>query len=687
MVVGCKPLRSDGIAANKYSNPHMTGRMYNDADFPKVTLIVRKLLVLCSFLFIASAQAGIDNFRLLDHRGDSHELYYYSDASAILLMVHGNGCPIVRNLLPDFEAVRADYESRGVRFFLLNANLQDTYESIREEVEEWAVEAPILVDDTQLIAESLELTRTAEVLLIDPKSWEIVYRGPLSDRVDFERQLDAPKRTYLRDSLDALLSGEEVSETRIPAKGCLINLPSSHENHQEISYSETIAPLLRENCVMCHQEGGIGSWAMNQYLMVQGFAPMIREVVRTGRMPPWHADPHVGEWRNDHRLSINERRTLVHWIEAGAPRGDGPDPLLEPPPPLVSEHDMGEADLVIELTPFKVPATGVVDYQYPYVANPLDRDVWIKSMVVEPGSVEVVHHALIGTSQEMSTDNDEIIFDNYLGGYAPGTQDNQLPEGTGVFVPKGGYFNAQMHYTPYGRTVTDSTRLLLYFHDEPPKTYLRHGVVINPLIHIPPGAKAHEEWAYFEFERDAILYSVLPHSHYRGKSSKFWLDHPDGTRELILSVPNYDFNWQRGYEFAEPRRIAAGTRLVHSTIYDNSRQNPGNPDASRPVPWGLQSQDEMLYGDFLFTWVEETADNPIHDNDRFELVQTMGFLDRDMDGVLRREELPKGWRARMARLFEAGDIDQDGALNLEEYVGASLAMRQRRKEGEQAIGQ
>ena len=604
-----------------------------------------------------------------------------------VLMIHGNGCPIVRNLLPDFESVRSDYEPRGVRFLMLNSNLQDTRDSISQEAEEWHVETPILVDDSQLIGESLGLTRTAEVLVLDPKSWELVYRGPLNDRVDFERQLDAPRNTYLRDSLDAMLGGEEVSNASITTKGCLINFPAAHENHQEISYSQTIAPLLRENCVVCHQDGGIGSWPMSQHLLVQGFAPMIREVIRTGRMPPWHADPQVGHWLNDRTLSIEERRTLVHWVEAGAPRGEGPDPLLEPPPPAISEHGLGEPDLVIELSPYEVPATGVVDYKYPYVENPLDRDVWIRAMVVEPGSVEVVHHALVGTSANVSTDNDERIFDNYLGGYAPGSQDNLLPEGTGVFVPKGGYFNAQMHYTPYGRAVTDRTHLLLYFYEQPPETFLRHGVVVNPLIRIPPGAKAHEESAYFEFEREAVLYAVLPHSHYRGKSSKFWLQYPDGRRELILSVPNYDFNWQRAYEFAEPRRIAAGTRLVHSTIYDNSPQNPGNPDPSRLVPWGRQSHDEMLYGDFLFTWVDETSGNPIHDNERFEIAQRMGFLDSDMDGVIRPEELPTRLRERMSSLFAQGDADGDGGLSLDEYAGALLAMRHGQADREVAVGQ
>ena len=648
---------------------------------------MRRLILLPLLLLACGASAAVDNFRLLDHRGESHELYYYSDASAVVLMIHGNGCPIVRNLLPDFESVRSDYEPRGVRFLMLNSNLQDTRDSISQEAEEWHVETPILVDDSQLIGESLGLTRTAEVLVLDPKSWELVYRGPLNDRVDFERQLDAPRNTYLRDSLDAMLGGEEVSNASIATKGCLINFPAAHENHQEISYSQTIAPLLRENCVVCHQDGGIGSWPMSQHLLVQGFAPMIREVIRTGRMPPWHADPQVGHWLNDRTLSIEERRTLVHWVEAGAPRGEGPDPLLEPPPPAISEHGLGEPDLVIELSPYEVPATGVVDYKYPYVENPLDRDVWIRAMVVEPGSVEVVHHALVGTSANVSTDNDERIFDNYLGGYAPGSQDNLLPEGTGVFVPKGGYFNAQMHYTPYGRAVTDRTHLLLYFYEQPPETFLRHGVVVNPLIRIPPGAKAHEESAYFEFEREAVLYAVLPHSHYRGKSSKFWLQYPDGRRELILSVPNYDFNWQRAYEFAEPRRIAAGTRLVHSTIYDNSPQNPGNPDPSRLVPWGRQSHDEMLYGDFLFTWVDETSGNPIHDNERFEIAQRMGFLDSDMDGVIRPEELPTRLRERMSGLFAQGDADGDGGLSLDEYAGALLAMRHGQADREVAVGQ
>ena len=266
---------------------------------------------------------------------------------------------------------------------------------------------------------------------------------------------------------------------------------------------------------------------------------------------------------------------------------------------------------------------------------------------------------------------------NYLGGYAPGVEPQVMPEGTGVFVPKGTGFMFQMHYTPYGKAVTDRSRLGLYLHDEPPANFLRHGVVLNPTIRIPANAKEHAETAYFEFHREATLYTVLPHSHYRGRSSTFELLHPNGERELVLSVPDYDFNWQRGYDFATPRLVAPGTRLVHTTVYDNSAQNPGNPDPSRTVPWGLQSHDEMLYGDFVFSWTDERSDAPIHDNAYAKSAQQVGFLDRDMNGSIALEELSPPMRKRLRATFALGDADGDNALTVDEFLAGTRAARQR----------
>jgi hypothetical protein len=628
------------------------------------------VLPLAALLACGSALAQrVENFRLLDHQGKSHELYYHSDASAVVIMVQGNGCPIVRNAITDYQALQQDYLDKGVRFLMLNSNLQDDRASIAREAAEFGIETPVLVDDTQLVGEALGVIRTAEVFVIDPRGWQLVYRGPMHDRITYENQKAAATAHYLADTLDAVLGGRPVDPQQRDAVGCLVNFPERGKDHSRISYAETIAPILKANCTVCHSPGGIGPWAMTSYTMVHGFAPMIREVLMTQRMPPWHADPHVGEWRDDRGIADADKQTLVRWIEAGAPRGNGPDPL-ENVAAVTNEWALGEPDLIIELPPFEVPASGVVDYQFPVVANPLDEPVWIRAATVIPGDRSVVHHVLAGASETFDPDkaDDESVFENYIIGYAPGIEYYTMPEGTGVYVPPGGAYLFQVHYTPTGRAVTDATRMGLYFAKEQPANFLRHQVVVNPRLSIPPGKGEHEEAAYHEFLRDAVLHTLFPHSHYRGRSSTFELQYPDGTLELLLSVPAYDFNWQRGYDFVEPKAVPAGSRLIHRTVYDNSAQNPANPDPQRTVTWGLQSWDEMLYGAFSYAWAEETSDAPIHDQRLSQIAQWFGFMDRDMDGKLVWSELPDSMKKRLVQGFKMVDSNGDGGLDLREFI-------------------
>lgn len=642
----------------------------------RTALLVSALLVCAP---VAASAARVGNFQLLDHRGQAHELYYQNDAEAVVIMIQGNGCPIVRNAIGDYQALAEQYADRGVRFYLLNSNLQDTRETVAREAKEFGIELPVLIDDGQLVGEALGVIRTAEVFVIDTEGWELVYRGPMHERITYERQKAAASAHYLADTLDALLAGEAVETAERDAVGCLINFPARNQDLAQISYSETVAPILKENCTVCHSPGGIAPWAMTSYTMVRGFAPMIREVLMTQRMPPWHADPHVGRWQGDRSLSIEDKRTLVHWIEAGAPRGDGPDPLTEVAA-ITSEWPLGEPDLVIELPPFEVPASGVVDYQFPAVANPLDEGVWIEAATVLPGDRSVVHHVLVGSSEHFDPNNNEedSVFENYIIGYAPGAESYVMPEGHGVYVPPGGAYQFQLHYTPTGKAATDATRLGLYFADETPDKFLRHQVIVDPTIAIPPGAADHEEAAYYPFSRDAVLYTLFPHSHYRGKASTFELEYPDGRTELLLSVPAYDFNWQRGYDFVEPKAVPAGSRLIHRTVYDNSARNPANPDPERTVPWGLQSWDEMLYGAFSFAWAEETSDKPIHDNRYAEVLQFFGFADRDMNGRIAWSEMPDFMKKRLVQGFESVDANGDGGLDIEEFI----AMQQRQASAE-----
>ncbi len=619
----------------------------------------------------------VDDFQLIDHEGTAHRLYYYKDSPAIVLMTQGNGCPIVRNAIPSLREVRDAYASQGIEFFLLNSNMQDNRASIAAEVAEFGYDIPVLVDEYQLIGESLNVTRTAEVYVIDTSSRKVVYHGPVDDRLTYQTQKAEAKHHYLSDALDSVINGKAVTVAHVEAPGCLVNLPEKERlaQHAEISYHDTIAPILEDKCVECHQKGGIGPWPMSSYEMIKGFAPMIREVIRTDRMPPWHSDPNVGHFLRDRSLKPEEIKTLVHWIEAGAPRGDGPDPLAEPRDP-VGEWPLGEPDLVVSIPSFEVPATGIVDYQRPAIENPLTEGKWIRATTVNVGSRETVHHVLSGYMKEMPADgrSRESQWGVSVGGYAVGAESQIMRRDVGTYLPSGGAIGFQMHYAPYGKSVTDTTQIGLYFYDEPPELMMRSSVILDVSIEIPANTSHHEELAYLEFPKDALLYYAFPHAHYRGQSSTLSLRYLDGREVVLLSLPRYDFNWQRAYEFAEPIEIPAGAKLISRYEYDNTAQNFANPDPSVEVKWGEQSHEEMLFTAISYRWQDETTVNKKDQYQRLlSSTSLFGMLDDNIDDVLVKEELKGRAGRRLAGNFDGLDRNGDGELSREEYSAIFVA--------------
>ncbi len=625
----------------------------------------------------------VDDFELLDHKGAAHRLYYYDDAPAIVIMVQGNGCPIVRNVIPGLRDVRDAYASKGVKFLLLNSNLQDNRASIAAEVEEFSYDMPVLIDSNQLVGESLKITRTAEVFVIDPKTKKVVYHGPVDDRVTYEIQKKKADNNYLANALDDVLAGKKVRAADMDAPGCIINFPENEkrDQHADISYHDTIVPLLEKNCVGCHQVGGIGPWAMNSYEMIKGFSPMIREVIRTDRMPPWHADPEVGHFLRDKSLTSIEIKTLVHWIEAGSPRGEGPDPLAAPRDPLL-EWPLGKPDMIVTLPAFTIPATGVVDYQYPVIDNPLTEPKWLKASTVKVGVREAVHHVLSGMMKEKpaSGQGGQRNWGSSIGGYAVGAESSIARQDHGTYLPVGGAIGFQLHYTTFGKEATDQTEIGLYFYkdDELPELMIRQSVVIDVSIEIPANTAGHEETSYLEFPHDAILLGAFPHAHYRGQSSTLTIRYPDGKEELLLSLPRYDFNWQRMYEFTEPLEIPAGSKLIAVNAYDNSSQNPANPNPSDVVTWGEQSHEEMLFTAITYRWKDETSANqkPVYSK-QLDDTRMFGMLDDNVNDLLEKSEL-KGRMGRMiASSFDRLDSNGDGALNHDEFAAVVAMMAQR----------
>lgn len=571
----------------------------------------------------------VDDFALYDHQGSLHQLTRYADASAVVLFVQGNACPIVRNSLAAFEAVRKRYEDRGVVFLMVNANVQDTRESIAEEAAAFGIDVPILVDEAQLVAAQLGVERTAEAYVIDPVLWRVVYRGPLDDRLSYEVQKAEASRHYLSEALDAYLSGE-VPELRPPqVKGCLVAYPDRDAEGETPSITYTdVAPILVSSCQPCHRPGGIGPWAMTEYDVVRGWAPMMREVLRTKRMPPWQADPHVGSFSNDLSLTTEEVQTLVRWIEAGAPRGEATaDPLAEAlasdqaAAPPASPADalttpaqalaaatrdawpLGEPDLVIQGRPQRIPATGPIEYRYDTLRVPFDRDVWVQAVHLRPTNPAVLHHAFAFRSSPL--DGPRWDQRRWINGvfviYVPGMQGEAFPIGTGRRIPAGSEFYLQLHYTPTGREETDTPELALYFADAPPAREMKIAGAFVQRLDIPPGDPDHEVVARHTFEEDVTLYKMSPHMHYRGSRIRYEAHYPDGTTELLLSVPRYDFNWQRYYVLETPKRLPAGTTIVCRGAFDNSALNPSNPDPEQRVRWGIQTTDEMFIGYLVYT--------------------------------------------------------------------------------------
>ena len=307
---------------------------------------------------------------------------------------------------------------------------------------------------------------------------------------------------------------------------------------------------------------------MDSYEKVKGFAPMMRKALRTDRMPPFNADPHVGQFRDSMNLSLADTQTLVHWIEAGAPRGGGEDVLKVNARPA-PEWELGPPDLILEVPPFKISASGVVDYQRPVLTIPVTETRWIRAVTFNVGERQGLHHIV-----------------SQVGDYAVGAETARYPEGQGVEVKPGQKVALSVHYTPFGKEVTDTTRIGLYFHpkDKPPAIVRRVAVIANPTIEIPPGEARHKEVAYMAFPSDATLYSVFPHAHYRGENAQVFLQKPGQKEELIVSLPKYDFNWQRGYYFTQPIDLPAGSRIITRYEYDNRRTTSPTPIPRRRSP-------------------------------------------------------------------------------------------------------
>jgi mono/diheme cytochrome c family protein len=401
------------------------------------------------------------------------------------------------------------------------------------------------------------------------------------------------------------------------------------------TFSKDVAPILNKNCVSCHRPDEIAPMSLLTYEQVRPWAKSIREKVSRGQMPPWHAEEARGVFLNDRRLSDTDKATLVAWADAGAPQGNAKD--LPAAPKFTEGWEIGKPDLVLTMSKsYDVPASGTIAYQYFQIPTNFTEDKWVQAIEVKPGARSVVHHILVFCKPPQSSAAAHILTDSFMpvvpkmpvaksagnapppnqtfgGGQgnliattAPGTNAMIYQPGDAIRVPAGSTLLLQVHYTANGNGATDQSSVGMIFAKEPPQREIHNSAFVNILMKLPAGAPNQAIDSAIEFSEDSHITALFPHTHLRGKSWEYRLIYPDGRSEVVLSVPKYDFNWQTYYEYAKPLAVPKGSRLEATAHYDNSVNNPSNPDPKIDVRWGEQTWQEMQYTGITY-YVDQPA--------------------------------------------------------------------------------
>lgn len=405
-----------------------------------------------------------------------------------------------------------------------------------------------------------------------------------------------------------------------------------------VTFHKDVLPVLQKNCQECHRPGEAAPMSFLTYEQTRPWAKAIKAAVLNQKMPPWFADPHYGKFSNEKRLSENERKVLVAWADAGAPAGNAKQ--SPPPAQWIEGWNIPKPDVVIEMPkPFPVQASGTIEYQYVILPTGFTEDKWIQMAEARPGNRAVTHHIIAfirpkgspwmkdaepgvpfvpkrqqrqarqARNGDPQAGEESPAGAELLVGYAPGMEAARFKPGQAKLVPAGADIVLQLHYTANGKETTDQTRVGLVFAKEPVKERILTMNATNARFVIPPGADNHQVDSQITLKAESRLVSLMPHMHLRGKSFQYTVIYPSGEKEVLLNVPKYDFNWQFFYYLTEEKLLPKGSRIECVAHFDNSRNNPANPDATKEVRWGDQSWEEMMIG-----WFEVAIDpkaNPI----------------------------------------------------------------------------
>ncbi|MDG1512639.1 MAG: redoxin domain-containing protein [Mariniblastus sp.] len=629
-----------------------------------------------AFAIPSAVQCDELDFRLKDLDGNSIALEKSLGSHLTVVCFIGTECPLAKLYSGRLGKLAEKFPQ--VDFIAVSSNQQDSIEELKAFRERFNVSIPIVKDVANLVADQFEAERTPEVFLVN-ENLEILYRG----RIDDQYQPGIAKRNPTRDDLmiaiSECLADGKPSVTQTEVDGCLIGRITKKDLKSNVNFSNQISRILQNHCMECHRQGELAPMELSSFEEVVGWSDMIVEVIDDQRMPPWHADPAHGEFKNERRMTSDEKQMIRDWVAAGSPEGN-PEDL-----PKAKDYGSGsewrlprEPDLIVDMSTdaSKIPSDGVIDYQY-FVADPgFKKDTWVTAAEIIPGDRGVVHHSICFVRPP---DGADMRLGGWLAAYVPGQKPPSYDPRQGRLIPAGSTLVFQQHYTTNGQATEDITRIGLVLGEEAQiEKQLLTIIAMDQSFVIEAGeANANVSGKFKQLPKVGEFLGISPHMHFRGKSftldAEFSQSGKTKRDPTLLKVPNYDFNWQHIYELKDPIPLQEINSLDFQVTFDNSSANPANPDPTKAVMWGDQTDEEMAVA-FAFVAIPRTREADGNAQKRRDSPQLLSqaqtgvdeYLrkyDADKNGIVSRAELPRVVRENGFRTL---DLDRNGELSTEE---------------------
>jgi hypothetical protein len=428
-----------------------------------------------------------------------------------------------------------------------------------------------------------------------------------------------------------------------------IRADKNPRERESVTFNKDVAPIMFKHCADCHRPGEAAPMPLLSFKDARPWAKSIREKVANHTMPPWHADPHYGDFKNDRRLSQKDLDTILAWVDGGAQEGNPAD--LPPAPKYIEGWSIGQPDAVFHIPEeFTLKASGPDEYRHFDVPTNFKEDRYVQAVEVRPGNRKIVHHVVVlitppantskpvlskeeAEKQRLRREKNSIVYkegflsrtkakapvhndgcqlvnggggfeidttrrndlDSALFVWAPGRDANIFELGTAKLIPAGSKIKFIVHYAKIAGSIQkDRSSVGLIFANKPPAKLYETMNIYNTYFQIPSGTERHRVTACVTTSEDIRINAFMPHMHLRGAAMEVRAFYQDGRNAILLNVPRYDFNWQTNYSLKQPLSVPKGTRLFITGTFDNSARNKFNPDPSQLVRFGEPTYDEMM---------------------------------------------------------------------------------------------